>query len=386
MRLLLIFIFSSHLSFSQDYGWTSNVDIEGLGRDDAVAFTFNSIIYLGTGNHGGFSQSNVFYGYDTKTSEWISVPVFPGVARQYSTFQTIEEKAYLIGGVDSNLNPLNEVWEFDMIEQIWTQKNNFPFQARWASASFMFDDLIYVGTGRDTIQHFNDFWRYDPSSDAWTEVASFPLAPRFETIGFALYNKGYCGLGKDSSENLRNDLWQYDPDTDSWKQRSDFPGGQRWYAKAEVLNGWAFVGTGEDENGEMKSDFWKYDASKDVWEQAESVPLPARRGVTSCVIPFKGIYWISGLDDTYSRMATISRYTIRIGFNPEVDVFYNSESESVFITELPFPATVRIFNIEGKLMTELIDQNDHYEVNTSSWSKGVYLVTIFDQSYKFMVR
>ncbi len=44
------------MTFSQEYGWTSNVDIEGVGRDDAVAFTHRSVIYLGMGNHAGFSQ------------------------------------------------------------------------------------------------------------------------------------------------------------------------------------------------------------------------------------------------------------------------------------------------------------------------------------------
>ncbi|OIQ37564.1 MAG: hypothetical protein BM555_00470 [Crocinitomix sp. MedPE-SWsnd] len=152
------------------------------------------------------------------------------------------------------------------------------------------------------------------------------------------------------------------------------------------MNGWAFVGSGENESGEMKSDFWRYDPSKDIWDQAESVPLPARRGVASCVIPFKGIYWVSGLDDSFNRMATISRYTIRISLNSEVNVFYNSDLESVFITELPFTSVVRIFSVHGKLMTELNDQKDHYQVSTSTWSKGVYVINVFDQSYKFMVR
>ncbi len=94
-----------------------------------------------------------------------------------------------------------------MDEQIWTQKNSFPFAARWATASFIINGQIYVGTGRDTIDYFNDFWRYNPTTDSWAEVASFPLAPRFETVGFSLYDKGYCGLGKDSFENLQEDIW-----------------------------------------------------------------------------------------------------------------------------------------------------------------------------------
>lgn len=384
-RVLLLSLFIAPTAFGQLFGWDSNVTIPGLGRDDAVCFTFDRIVYFGTGNHAGFNESNTFYGLNARNGEWVDVPPFPGTPRQYATVQTVNAKAYLIGGISSTNVALNEVWEFDMAEEVWTLKNNAPFEARWATSSFEINGTIYVGTGRDLTTYYNDFWKYQPETDTWEEVAAFPLAPRFETIGFALHNKGYCGLGKDTSETLQADLWMYDPDLDEWIQKADYPAGSRWYAKAETLNGSAYVGSGEDENGVMRYDFWRYNPAYENWTQVESVPLPARRGVASCSIPFYGIFWASGLDDTYQRLNVISRYTVRLTTKTDIKVFFHDISKQVYVTNLPGPFVVRVFNIQGKLMLKSDGGADHFSFDPSAWAKGMYLVTVYDQSAKFMV-
>jgi hypothetical protein len=385
MRLLLLFLLFTPSAYGQLLAWDSNITIPGLGRDDAVCFTFDRIVYFGTGNHAGFNESNTFYALNTRNGEWLDVPTFPGTPRQYATVQTVNEKAYLIGGISSANVPLNEVWEFDMAAQVWTQKNNAGFSVRWATASFEIEGQIYVGTGRDTLDYFNDFWRYDPGDDTWTEVASFPLAPRFETIGFALHGKGYCGLGRDTSETLQADLWQYDPGLDTWIQKTDYPPGARWYAKAEVLNGSAYVGSGEDENGEMSYQFWKYNPGLETWTQAEGVPFPARRGMASCSIPFYGIFWASGLDDSYERLSIISRYTNRLSNDTNIKVYFNNQTKEVYVTNLPGPFTVRVFDVQGKLMLKSDGGTDHFSFNASEWSKGLYVVSVYDQASKFMM-
>ncbi|MEO9533516.1 MAG: T9SS type A sorting domain-containing protein [Crocinitomicaceae bacterium] len=386
MRLLILSLLLTPTAFGQLFGWDSNITIPGLGRDDAVCFTFDRIVYFGMGNHAGFSESNIFYGYNTRNGEWVDVPAFPGTPRQYATVQTINEKAFIVGGVDAANNPLNEVWEFDMADQVWSQKNNANFDARWAMASFTIADEIYVGTGRDTISYFNDFWKYDSQQDSWIQVANFPLAPRFETIGFALHGKGYCGLGKDSAGTLQSDLWQYDPNIDLWVQKENYPAGARWYAKAEVLNGSAYVGSGEDENGQMRYEFYRYNPAHENWTQVESVPLPARRGVASCSIPFYGIFWASGLDDSFQRLSVISRYTLRISNKTSMGVFFHELNKQVFVTNLPGPFVVRVFDLQGKLKLKSDGGEDHFSFDTSDWAKGMYVVTCYDQSAKFMLR
>lgn len=373
------------IGWSQSYGWTSNVSLPSIGRDDAVCFTLDDIVFVGTGNHGGFSESNVFYAFNTRSGEFEDVAPFPGPARQYATAEEIGFKAYLIGGIDEFSNPLNDVWEYDLITDSWTQKSSFPGGARWKASSFMVNQKIYYCTGRDWIQSYNDCWQYDPSNDQWIQKATLPSLPKNETVGFALYERGYIGLGIDCTNVLSDEIYEFNPYKDEWELITHFPGGPRWYAVAEVLNGKAFIGTGEDSTGMMYNDFWAFDPSTKVWEKEENVPLPARRGVAACTIPFKGIYFAGGLSDSFERLNVISRYVDRNFEAPELSVFYQQEEKKIYISDLPSFTYVRVLSASGLLMFETNERQDHVLVDASGWAQGVYIVWVGQQAKKISV-
>ncbi|MBD3636197.1 MAG: hypothetical protein HUJ25_02555 [Crocinitomicaceae bacterium] len=369
---------------AQNYGWDSNVYLPGLGRDDAVCFTLDEIVFIGTGNHGGFSESNVFYALNTRNNQWQNVAPFPGTARQYARIEEVGFKAYLIGGIDWNNTPLNDVWEYDYQSDSWSQMNDFPGMARWKACSFVVGGKIYYGTGRDWNQSFNDFWKYDPEKDEWKQAETAPFIPRDETIGFSLYERGFVGLGMDCTGVMQSDIWKYDPYSDTWVYETDFPAGPRWYAVSEVLNGKAFIGTGEDESGNLYNDFWMYDPATQSWEQAENLPSPARRGVSACSIPFKGIFFACGLSSSFQRLTDVSRYTNRNQILP-INLNYNEEEKKVYINDLPGYGTLKIVNLQGKLLFESRARVDHVIVDVTNWSRGVYIVWARDQSKKLLI-
>jgi len=373
------------ISHGQSFGWSSNLQLPGLGRDDAVAFVVDNIVYVGTGNHSGFAESNKFYAYSLWDGSWSEAPTFPGIARQYSRVEVIGFKAYLIGGIDLFNNPLNDVWEFYPKDGVWTQMNEFPGDERYAAASFQIDDVIYYGSGRNLSTSFNDFWKYNQVNDSWTQLLDIPFSPRFETVSFKVFNTGFIGLGMDCTAVMHDDLWAYNSAIDSWEQKASFPGGNRYYAKAEVLNGSAFVGSGEDESGEMFNDFWRYSPSTDKWNKAENIPSPKRRGVASCAIPFVGIYFACGIDDSYNRLQDISRYTVRNLNPPPISVLINNEAHKLYITDLFNYSIIRIVSLSGELMLESFELIDHLEVDVSTWAKGTYVVWIQGQAEKFVV-
>jgi N-acetylneuraminic acid mutarotase len=41
----------------------------------------------------------------------------------------------------------------------------------------------------------SDFWEYDPATNLWTEKANFPGDARAYAIAFSIGNKGYVGAG-----------------------------------------------------------------------------------------------------------------------------------------------------------------------------------------------
>ena len=91
---LLPFILAMSASFKgnpQTYTWSNLPDFIGLERDDAVAFSIDKSIFVGSGNHGGFSQSNLFYKFEIDKGTWSSIRSFPGAARQYATIEVVGE-------------------------------------------------------------------------------------------------------------------------------------------------------------------------------------------------------------------------------------------------------------------------------------------------------
>ena len=383
--LLYITVMLSVISQAQKYGWDSNIYLPGLGRDDAVCFTMDNIIFFGTGNHGGFNESNVFYALNTRNGEWEDMPQFPGPARQYSLAEVVEFKAYIIGGIDEFGNPLNDVWEYDLVNEQWNQLTSFPGAPRWKATSFAIDGKIYYGTGRDWNYSYNDFWEYNTYTDTWKQIADLPVKPRNESVGFSLYGRGYVGLGIDCTGVMQKDIWAYDPFKAVWKYETDFPGGPRWYAVAEVLDGRVYMGTGEDSTGQMHNDWWMYYPGTKEWEQEENLPFPARRGAATCNLPYSSIIVFGGLSDNFERLNDISRYTSRDIEPPPINAFYQFEEKRIYINDIPYYAYVRVLNLSGQLLFETKERIDHVAVDVSNWTSGVYLVWIDDKAVKVLI-
>lgn len=130
---------------------------------------------------------------------------------------------------------------------------------------------------------------------------------------------------------------------------------------------------------------WKYEPKIDTWTQAEPIPLPSRRGAASCSIPFYGIIWACGLNDQYTRLNDVSRYTVRGVEQPGFSILHNAEQETLYITGIPHYSSVTILAINGQTMFDTYGQHDHLSVSTKNWSPGAYVVWIGKKSVKFVV-
>ena len=67
--------------------------------------------------------------------KWHRVSDFDGLARSEATSFTIGNKGYLTGGYDARKH-LNDLWEYDMEQDSWTQKATFPGPPRSAAVAF----------------------------------------------------------------------------------------------------------------------------------------------------------------------------------------------------------------------------------------------------------
>lgn len=73
---------------------------------------------------------------------WVRTSDFDGLARGEASSFSIGDKGYLVCGYDGSKSNtrLNDLWEYDMTTDAWTQKASFPGTARSNGTAFATDN------------------------------------------------------------------------------------------------------------------------------------------------------------------------------------------------------------------------------------------------------
>ena len=218
---------------------------------------------------------------------WVVLGSFEGVPRSGAVAVSLDDKAYIGTGYDDDDNDDNiiervkDLWEFDPVQESWTQKAMMPDDAmeRDQAVGFAANGKVYIGTGLgqyrlnnvNYTKKLNDFWEFDPSSNSWRQVADFPGSARQGAIAFSIRDKGYVGTGYDDSE--LKDLWEFDPsdgELGTWTSKKSHEGSKRRDAVVFVINDLAYVCTGSNNNARV-TDFYYYDAEADDWTKLRAI-------------------------------------------------------------------------------------------------------------------
>lgn len=176
---------------------------------DAVSFTINEHIYLGSG--------------------------------EQSQDQAISDRMYQL---NLETGELNEVAELP-----FRQENQSRNQKRTEAVSFTIDDIAYAGMGKSLPYYNNDFYRFLPPSGeetmgVWEFVGQLPGDGRAEGVAFALNGKGYMGLGSNFSGRYFNDFYEFDPGSQVFRVRQSLPADGRLAAVAFGIGPYGCVCTG----------------------------------------------------------------------------------------------------------------------------------------------
>ncbi|MBS1921160.1 MAG: hypothetical protein JST17_12985, partial [Bacteroidetes bacterium] len=292
MKKILLLILSV-LFFLEGYtqtpnSWTQkanfNADPVGWERAYAVGFSINGKGYIGTGT----GYLNDFWEYDPINDVWTQKANVGGMGRRDAVGFSINGKGYIGTGFGYNgsFSFLNDFWEYDPVTNVWAQKANFGGAARSSAVGFSINGKGYIGTGYNG-SYFKDFWEYDPTTNLWSQKPDFPGTARDQAVGFSINGKGYLGTGGDASFNY-TDFWQYDPDANSWVQKANFAGYSRAAAVGFSTSSKGYIGTGYVVPLGSSKDFWEYDPTTNLWTQKADFGGTARNGAVGFSINGKG--------------------------------------------------------------------------------------------------
>ena len=209
--------------------------------------------------------------------EWRLRACLPGPGRRNIAAFSVGNKGYVVGGFEDGPNTdFAEVWEYDPLTNVWTQKNNFP-GSRNGISGFVINDTAYYGLGFNTPSntYYTDFYRYDAAGDQWIPVANFPGLPRYLSMGFAVGDTGYLGSGKGGTEYA--DFYKYNPVANTWTQEANFPGSPREAGIGITIGNLGVVGMGYAA-GTCLADMYTYNTTSGTWAAISSYNTTGRNG------------------------------------------------------------------------------------------------------------
>lgn len=387
-KLILSFCLFASISIAQQDVWTIKDSINGAPRSVATCFVANGDGFIAGGlDLEGFRRR--MYSYTNWQDDWDDEPSIggdngSGLSRGSASGFSIGNKGYICLGQGVTNPFFKDLWEFDPVSDIWTQKADFIGSPRRQAVAFTVDDTAYVGTGIDANGLCKDMYKYDAGTNTWTQLADFGGTARKEAVGFSMGGQGYIGTGDDGVK--RNDFWQYQPASDSWIQKADFPGTPRKGAVGWGVFPQAFICTGEDINYNYTKDLWEYNYFSNSWVQRADFTGPARTNAVAFVVngvAYLGTGYNGGfLDDFYAYYKTLGIEDLKA--QAKVSIFPNPvQSQFEVRTELS-GLTLNLFDMSGRDVSSSVriqQAGKSFQIDRQMMPAGTYFVRLSDPEH-----
>lgn len=356
--VLLFLLAGLPLLNAQDY-WIQLDSVKGPPRSVASAFVINGEGYVIAGLESpGFTRK--MYSYDLMQDDWDDEQSIGGLnggglSRGSACSFSILGKGYICLGQGDNTNFLRDVWEYDPLLDVWSQKADYAGSARRGAVSFVISDIAYVGTGEDITGLRKDFYRFDPQTNSWGSITDFGGTARRQAVGFSMGNQGYVGTGDDGT--LRSDFWQYQVFQNAWVQKAAFPGTPRSGATAWGIFPDGYIATGEDDGWNYCNDIWSYNYFTNQWLQRNSMPGTGRKHAISFVVgsvAYVGTGYNGDLLDDFYSYQGITGLTEQTAMSGVLQVFPVPSCGRFEITSKHSPDlndVLRVYDASGREVT-----------------------------------
>ncbi|ETR66038.1 MAG: hypothetical protein OMM_13338, partial [Candidatus Magnetoglobus multicellularis str. Araruama] len=255
--------------------WEQCSDFGGGKRSYFKAATVNGNIYTGLGQSDNSTILD-WWEYDTIQNKWTEKAVPPFEERKYNEVVAVGQKIFVGLGTG-----LEDWWEYNIIEDSWSNKKVFPGYLRFGRSSSSSNNhhayVYYKYT-----EH--EIWEYDPTLDSWNHITNYPGGNNLAAM-IALDDKIFF-KGTES-----NEFWEYNLITSSWNQKTDF--GKVSYTSGILYKGEIYIVAFKfysDTN--TNSGIWKYDMQNDSWTRLSNSDYPGNGSYTNIVVACDNFIYI----------------------------------------------------------------------------------------------
>ena len=159
----------------------------------------------------------------------------------------------------------------DIIQTTWITKASDPVP-RFASASFMIGNNIYVVGGQDrTITASNVNEAYDTITNTWSRKANYPTKID-GAYGFSINNVGYCAGGLTENNIPVTNAYSYNPTTNIWTSITPLPQPMATVNTTTTIGNYAYTMGGLLAGGMLTPNCYRFDPSDLSWTKITEMP------------------------------------------------------------------------------------------------------------------
>lgn len=356
--------------------WTQLADFPGSARDDAASFTVGEWVCVGTGMDAGFQLTSDWYRYNVLTGSWASMASLPAAARQYAVGCGLEGHGYLFGGLSSS-GPLNDLWRYDPVADVWQELSPLPAPGRYAATVISVSDALLICTGMlEGGAATSEAWHYAPGSDTWTMAASVPGPERHRATSIGQLIVG----GADTAYAPLSDAYRYDPSNDLWTAVAPLPAPRFAADGVEAL-----VIGGASTTSTAHADCWWYDEQNDDWTSVSLPPFAGgvrRGGVTGTNLvlmdAFMAFYGTGS--DNVQRFNDWWRFDMPVGLMENATGavrLYPVPANDLLTVETAdgmAPQFLHVLNAQGMEVMRVATKAQRSTVATAHLANGTYII------------
>ena len=199
---------------NEEWEQRDRYNFPGGARVSLVVFPIGNYAYVGTGRNP--NACNDFYKFNIDTKIWSGINVPNDLdARSDAVAFSMNGKGYVVGGY--GLSALNDVWQYNPVEDSWERKNNFPFTF-FRGISIYGNNRAFVGFS-ETGDSRKILWEYIEETDSWSEFTTLP-----DYIDKKIYS-GVIVQNVIYIVDADNKIWACDTsnETKTWEEKATLP-------------------------------------------------------------------------------------------------------------------------------------------------------------------
>jgi len=199
--------------------WTQKASFAGGARYSAVGFALNDRGFVGTGYDGNYLKD--MWSYNVDTDSWEQTVSLFGSKREQAFSFTIDGKAY-VGGGRNNGALLDDFWAYDPEQQIWEDLSieddedyydEYIFaMTRYAANGMSSGGFGYI-VGGISDSFTRSVYRFDPTIGevgGWESLTAFEGTARSDAASFVIDNRMFLGTGRNASRRF-DDFFEFEP-------------------------------------------------------------------------------------------------------------------------------------------------------------------------------